>query len=415
MEIIFAPSSDVTIVLNALLDIFERREKHETYNKSRTTRSIKVALKELELPAYFSQIDPQPRLIANEQLNQLEQAGLLHLIWLPGEKGHLLQSATLKTEYETLYKLLDREPASITRSRLETTLLADQFRFSRDDWKARAIHHTLTQLRAGKSPTPFSLTNSSWNLDLLTALSALSSLETETPYRVFSVRIFNDSKRFDELKPAIVRLARDANPEWKSLSNEDILHELNLVANPNYIHLAGNWQLTTQTGEILSLSGFTPSIGFPAAQVETIQSVTIHADSVLCIENMTSFHEFIRARGTDNEQYAIICLMGNPSPPIRRLLKLIPETTPIHLWSDMDYGGFNILSQLRRHVRHQVHPYLMDIPTFENYTHLSRPLTQTDIRNLKQLCTRPELANIRSTIEYLIHCSLKLEQEATQI
>jgi hypothetical protein len=106
--------------------------------------------------------------------------------------------------------------------------------------------------------------------------------------------------------------------------------------------------------------------------------------------------------------------MGNPSPPIRRLLRLVPETTPIHLWSDLDYGGFNILSQLRRHVRHQIHPYLMDIPTFEAYAHLSRPLTSADVRNLRHLCNRPELSDVQPIIEHLVHRGLKLEQEAIQ-
>jgi hypothetical protein len=80
----------------------------------------------------------------------------------------------------------------------------------------------------------------------------------------------------------------------------------------------------------------------------------------------------------------------------------------------MDYGGFNILSQLRRYVRHQIHPYLMDISTFEKYAHLSRPLTKTDFRNLKQLCTKPELFDVKSIIEHLIQRGLKLEQEAIQ-
>ncbi len=414
MEISFTPSPDVAVVLNTLLDIFERRMQHPLRKKDRTTRSIKVTLTDIYLPAYFSQSDPSPRLISNEQLTQLEKASLLALTWLPGEKGHLLQSVTLKTGCESLYILLNREPASTIRARLETLLLADQFRFSKDDWRSRAIHRILAQLRAGKSPTPFSLTNSSWNLDLLTVLSALSNLEAETPYRVFSVHTFNDSKRFEELKSAIVRLARLANREWKSLSHEDILRELNLVANPNYIHMAGNWQLTTQSGEILSLGGFTPSVGFTAAQIETIQSVTIHADSVLCIENLTSFHGHLRVHASLNEKQATLCLMGNPSPSIRRLLRLIPKIIPIYLWADIDYGGFNILSQLRRHVRHQIHPYLMDISTLEKYAHLSRPLTETDIRNLKHLYTRPELADIRSVIERLINRGLKLEQEAIQ-
>lgn len=423
MEVSFAPSPDVAVVLNTLLDIFERRTQHALSNEDHTARSIKINLADIYPPAYFSQTDPAPRLIANDQLIQLEQAGLLTLAWLPGEKGHLLKSVTLKTEHiipqhsgveVTLYNLLNREPASAARSRLETTLLADQFRFSKDDWRTRAIHRTLIQLRAGKSPAPFSLTDSSWNLDLLTVLSALSTLETETPYRVFSVHTFNDSKRFEELKPAVVRLARYANSEWKALSAEDLLRELNLVANPNYIHLAGNWQLTTQNREILSLGSFIPSIGFPAAQIETIQAVTIHTDSVLCIENLTSFHEHLCTHTTCNTKQATLCLMGNPSPSIRRLLSLIPETIPIYLWADIDYGGFNILSQLRRHVRHQIHPYLMDIPTFEAHAHLSRPLTSADVRNLRYLCNRPELSNVQPIIEHLIHCGLKLEQEAIQ-
>jgi hypothetical protein len=423
MEISFTPSSDVAVVLNTLLDLFERRLQHTFHRKDHTTRSIKVTLTDIDLPAYFSQTDPAPRLIANEQLNQLEQANLLLLVWLPGEKGHLLESVTLRTEHvisntpnAPLYTLLNREPLSNARSRLETLLLADQFRFPKDDWRSRAIQRILSQLRAGKSPAPFSLTDSSWNLDLLTVLSALSGFETETPYRVFSVHTFNDSKRFDELKPAVVRLARLANHEWKLLPTEDILQEFNLVANPNYIHIAGHWQLTTRSGEILSLGGFIPSVGFPAAQIETIQSVAIHADSVLCIENLTSFYEFLRTQETTkrNTQHASICLMGNPSPPIRHLLRLIPETTPIHLWSDMDYGGFNILSQLRRYIGHQIYPYLMDIPTFEAYAHLSRPLTSADVRNLRRLCNRPELSNVQPVIEHLIHRGLKLEQEAIQ-
>lgn len=421
MEISFIPSPDVTAVLNALLDIFERRTQHATRKNGHGTRSIKITLNELALPAYLSQTDPQPRLIANDQLIQLEQAGQLTLTWLPGEIGNLLQSVTLKTEdtksntfYASLYALLNREPTSTSRSRLETLLLADQFRFPKDDWRTRVIHRILTQLRAGKSPAPFSLTDSSWNLDLLTVLSSLSSLETETPYRVFSVHTFNDSKHFDKLKPAIVRLARWANREWKSLSTEDVLRELNLVSNPNYIHMAGNWQFTTQSGEILSLGGFTPSIGFPAAQIETVQTVSIHADSVLCIENLTSFHEFLRTHETRKTEWVIICLMGNPSPSIRRLLGLIPETIPIHLWSDLDYGGFNILSQMRRYVRHQVHPYLMDVPTFEAYAHLSRPLITADVHNLRHLCNRPELFDVQPIIEHLIHRGLKLEQEAIQ-
>jgi len=429
MEVSFTPSPDVAVVLDALLDILERLTSH---NETRTTqyRSIKVTLADIPLPHYFSQIDPTPRIVANEQLQLLERANLIHLTWLPGETGHILQSITLsKTEHGTrnteLFHLLSRIPIANNRSRLESHLLADKFRFQ-DDWRARAINYILNQLKAEKSPAPFSLTDSNLTLDLLAVLQALPTLTTETPYRVFSVRVFNDSKRFEAIKNQLVTLARLGNPEWKRIPAEEVLRELNLVANPNYIHFAGNWQFTTEKGEILNLSGFTPSVGFPAAQTATLQ--TVQVESVLCIENLTTFHQYIRqtehtTRKTQHESNvacsvfrssAIICTYGNPSPAVRRVLRLLPETTPIYLWSDLDYGGFNILSQLRRFISGQIRPYLMDVETLESNIPRARPLTVSDRANLKRLLLRPELHDVRHIIEHLLKRGLKLEQEGVE-
>src|SRR5512139_2809495 len=136
METSFAPSPDVSVALNALLDVLERRMDH-------TTRSIKVSLNALPLPGYFSQTNPEPRLLANEQFILLEKKGLLQLTWIPGETGHLLQSIALpKTEHGTyhpeakrsgrsteIFQLLSRTPIASNRSRLESLLLADKFRF----------------------------------------------------------------------------------------------------------------------------------------------------------------------------------------------------------------------------------------------------------------------------------------------
>lgn len=417
MEASFIPSPDVADALNALLDILERRDG----TRNTQLRSIKVTLANLPLPTYFSQTDPIPRLIANEQLTILEKSGLISLTWLPGETGHILQSITLpKTEYATrtneLFHLLSRTPIADNRSRLESQLLADKFRFQ-DDWRARAISYILHQLKAEKSPAPFSLTDPNLTLDLLTALQALSTLTTETPYRVFSVRVFNDSKRFEAIKNQLVTLARIGNPEWKRIPAEEVLRELNLVANPNYIHFAGYWQFTTDKGEILNLSGFTPSVGFPAAQIASLQSV--HVESVLCIENLTTFHQCIRQteqinNGIHTTQHAVICIFGNPSPAVRCVLRLLPETVPIFLWSDLDYGGFNILSQLRRFVSKQIQPYLMNIETLESNIPCARPLTLSDRTNLKRLLLRPELHDVRNVIEHLLKRGLKLEQEGVE-
>lgn len=454
----FTPSPDVTVALNALLDILERRRSRnpnlpklhqdivdEIESTEHATRSIKITLANLPLPAYFSQTDPTPRIIANEQLLHLEKNGLLQLAWIPGEKGHLLQSITLPTTEHIvpqrsgvdgtrnteIFQLLSRAPIANTRARLESLLLADKFRFQ-DDWRARAISYVLNQLKAEKSPAPFSLADSNLNFDLLTALQSVPTLTAETPFRVFSVRVFNDSKRFEVIKNQFVTLARMGNAEWRRVPAEEVLRELNLVANPSYIHLSGNWQFATDNGEILNLSGFAPSVGFPAAQISSLQSA--RAESVLCIENLTTFHQYIQqvvkytgkhaladngTRNTKlypehNRRNAVICTYGNPSPAIRRILRLLPESVPICLWSDLDYGGFNILSQLRRTVNERIQPFLMDIETLESNIPRARPLAASDRTNLRRLLLHPNLRDVRTVIEHLLQRGLKLEQEGVE-
>jgi hypothetical protein len=408
MEISFIPSLDVAAVLNSLLDSFERR-------KTPGGRVIKVVLTDLSLPGYFSQIDPASRITANEQFIALEKAQALKLTWLPGETGHLLQSAALNPEQTAhVYQLLDRQAKTQQQQTLESLLLAEKFRYT-GDWRAGALLRVLENIRVGKSPAPFSLTDLSLDADLLAVMAACSPLQTEIPYRIFSVQVFNDSKRLEAIRSQLVSLARLGNAEWKRLAAEEILRELNLVPNPTYIPIAGNWELVVNNGKVLNLGGFTPSVGFPAAQASQLLSVSVHADVVLCIENLTSFYEWVRLCEADGPKYAVLCTLGNPSPAVRRILGLLPDNFPIYHWSDIDYGGFNILSQLRRQVSERVQPYWMDEATLDANYNRSRPLTIADKTNLKKLLHRPELEDVRVVIEYLLKRGVRLEQEGISV
>lgn len=429
--IAFVPVEDVRVVLGALLDRCERRPSPPaplpTLGEGgvcspppesgdgpgvRAARAIKLPLSSLPLPAYFSQEDPEPRLIANQQFQALERLGLLRLAWLPGEQGHLLEAVRLEPQNAaSLYALLGRTPEASRRARLESRLMGERFRFPEGDWRAAALRFILQQLSGGKSPAPFSLLDDEFNQDLLAALTALGNLQEETPYRVFSVRTFNDSKRFDDLAQAVVRLACLGHPDWRRLPPGEVLGELNLVANPTYLHLSGLWELTTEDGQVLALDGFRPALGFPAAQASHVQTIRLGAPALLCVENPTSFYRLCEAARTPQSP-ALFCLMGNPSPAARRLLRLVPDETPLLAWADLDYGGFNILSQLRRLVRPDTAPYCMDIETFEAHAAFARPLTTADRRNLARLSRRPELRDVGPVVEHLLQRGLKLEQEA---
>ena len=414
----FIPSADVAAILNALLDIYERRDLPSPLRSGEggegRHRAIRCDVHSMALPGYHSQVDPNPRLVANEQLAALEKLGYTRLAWLRGQEGHLLESITLVPERaDELFTWLNRTPVAALRARLRDLLLAERFRFS--DWRLRAIEWTLSQLKDNKSPAPFGLADEDYNRDLLTALGALDTVREETPYRVFSVRVFNDSKRFELLKGALVTLARRHQPDWGDLADDETLRELGLVANPGHLYLYGAWRLVDEAGQVLSLGEFHPSVGLPAAQAARVQRVQVDAARVVCVENPTTFYELIRH---ESEGLAAICLWGNPSPACRHLLsglvQTLPEHVPLLVWADLDYGGLNILAQLRR-ISPRFAPYSMDTATLDAHALWGKPLTRADGKNLARLARHPLLADVQPLIAHMLARGIKLEQEAIDL
>jgi hypothetical protein len=408
----FTPTPDVAAILHVLLDVYERRG-------GAPKQTVRVNLDDVSstLPGYYSQTDPLPRVTANEQLAQLEERGRVRLIWQPGQAGHLLEAVTLETEQVAeLYALLEREPLSERRRRLRATLLADRFQL--DGWRRRAVQHTLDQLKVHKSPAPFDLNDDDWNRDLLDALIALpdEDVKEEIPYRVFSVRVFNDSKRFEALKGAVARLARRHQLVWRALSAQETLRELGLVANPGHLYLYGPWQLVDVDGQMMTLSEFYPSVGIPSALAARARQARVQAARVICVENLATFYELVRHEG---QALAALCLWGNPSPAARHLLRCLaqdlPAGTSLLLWADVDYGGLNILAQLREKVSPRFEPYRMDRDTLEAYAHWAHPLSSNDERNLARLKNHPALEDMIPLIDLMLQRGIKLEQEAVAL
>lgn len=411
---IFFPSPDVSTILNALLDIYERRFPQHTGR-----RAIRFQIGEQDLPGYHSQIDPTHRLTANEQLAALAQQGYVQLSWLPGQEDHLLQAVTLVAERASgLFPWLQRQPVAQQRSALRDLLLGDRFRFPEQDWRSRALERTVAQVRAGKSPAPFVLADPDFNQDLLTALTALNRIHEETPYRVFSVQVFNDSKAFDRIKRALATLARRHEPDWRGLTQDEVLRELGLVANPTLVLLAGPWCLVDDQGEVVTLAQFRPAVGIPASMAARARRVTVdtrQVQRVICVENVTTFYELARH---EKGGLAALCLWGNPSPAINhllaRLVETLPAAIPLQVWTDLDYGGLAIVARLRHKVSPRFVPYRMDSVTLAEHARWAKPLTASDQRRLRRLQKWADLADLQPLVATMLQQGLKLEQEAIQ-
>jgi hypothetical protein len=116
---------------------------------------------------------------------------------------------------------------------------------------------------------------------------------------------------------------------------------------------------------------------------------------------------------------AALCLWGNPSPASRHLLRCLvaelPPDVPLLLWADIDYGGLNILAQLRVQVSSRFAPYRMDRDTLDAHARWAHPLSSADERNLVRLGRHPALADVKPLIDYLLSKGIKLEQEAVSV
>ena len=89
--------------------------------------------------------------------------------------------------------------------------------------------------------------------------------------------------------------------------------------------------------------------------------------------------------------------------------------TPLRLWADLDYGGFNILAQLREQISPRFEPCLMGVDALEAHACWARPLSRSDERNLRRISRRPSLGDVRPVIDHMLRRGLKLEQEAIRL
>ncbi len=100
-------------------------------------------------------------------------------------------------------------------------------------------------------------------------------------------------------------------------------------------------------------------------------------------------------------------------PPPAALSDRLPAgDSSLYVWADLDYGGFNILAQIRRKVSRRVLPYQMETSTLERFAQFVRPLTPADRHNLERIASHYLLQDVRPVIEHLSRRGLKLEQEA---
>lgn len=239
--------------------------------------------------------------------------------------------------------------------------------------------------------------------DVLLALVNIERLNKETYIRNFSEMVFHDSKRLQSILNPVTRILFDYGDSI--CQKETVLAQYNLVSNPGYVYIKGDWQIWCQ-GRCVSTNMFRGGIAVSSDALDEIERIAVPGGIIISVENLTTYHD------TKESQSAIIYLGGFMNTVRANLLKKLytfePDARYFHK-GDLDPYGFLILEDLKRKTGIPFRPMEMDLGTLCqcHRTGHFRPLDEAD----RKAITSPALTEYQPILQYMIQHNCKIEQE----
>lgn len=381
-------------IINKLLDKFEKSKSFTGDNK--VNQSFLVKIHDL-FPKYKDQSNFEVFKNINDAVDVLVRK---ELVYAKKSASRLYNNATFNLDkLEEAYDYVDRVPKKDKNN--EVIRLLQKYE-SKNKVLEKYCFEQYNRIESNKTIEYF-------NGDLieleniLIACCNVFNINAETFLRDFSVQVFKDSKLFEKISNKVINLLYQYGdfPE-----KETVLGNLNIVKNPTYINIKGN-AVISLAGQKIDLSKMQGDIAISSVSLSDIDSVNITGNSVITIENLTSFHTF-----NDTNMFAIY--LGGYHNKIRRefikkMHKQNPDINYFH-FGDIDAGGFYILEHLRRETGVNFKPYKMDIETLIKYKKFIKHLTENDRNRLTRLLD----SKYAYVIKYMLENNCKLEQESIQ-
>lgn len=402
-------------ILNYLIDRYEKSSGYRGH--SRINRRIFFRFSNKNIPRYFNETTSRYRREINGICQELEKMGFISIIWVKYEEGNLIEKVALNAErIADIYNYLGRT-SRLDKER-EIIRLAKRYGEETSGWLREFYLDVIDSLEKGKNPGPFlDISNLEEAEDIFKSLNAIYRLEEELPYRVFSTRVLGNSKAFEGIKKKVTGILREF-AGGEGLEDDEILAEMGLVKSPSYVCLSGDITVKMD-GDILELGRFKPDIGIPSAMIESFQIIGLKADYVITIENLTSYHQYLKEVPG---RYVAVYLGGYHNRPRRELLVKLykyaansKSMLPFYHWGDIDYGGFTIFNHLKRMCCIEIKPVMMDVETLENYLEYGTRFGEGYRRALESLLDQKDSEVFRDVITLMLEKGIRLEQESIDL
>ncbi len=406
-------------ILNNLLDRYEKRRDYGARQKSSRRTMLKIDTH--SFPDYYHVSDSSYRLLFNSEAQQLEQENLITLDWERFNEGEYLERIALnENNLEVIYGLLER------RSKKELYRSAAQIMEKWSESAPPELEHfyssvlaDLDQLKA--LPAPIKPGREEELIQVLQGLHAFfEPRKSEIPKRLLSVRLYGNSKRWQELERSLVEILKTYCLSENETDGDqtEILAEKGIVDNPTHINLSGPLIITTKRGRV-DLSAFYPDLGLSSEMAKEMQVEACEAEAMITVENKTSFYHYLYNAPAG---HLVLYLGGYHNPPRRELLQklyhYLQDNNPwagFYHWGDLDFGGITIWYNLVKKTGIFFQPIYMDVETYLKHLDQGQPFDENYSYKLEQLLTNPALEIFHPLIQKMLEHKMRLEQEAVAL
>lgn len=384
-------------ILGTLIDSYERSKTFTGDNLNE--QKFKIATAKL-----FPQYDDDSEFDLYKEINNTLQSlkAKCFVDFTPERSGTIKTVFLVKDSIGKIYQYIKREPKANVNEQLQKiwhgyelldkTIYAPLLEY---------IGEQSQRLKENKNILVFDGDLGEYQ-DILLAVKNILGNESEVFIRELSVKLFNSSKRLEEIESKVRTLLYKYG---EYAEKETVLEEHNIIKTPTYVMVKGTGIL--DCGQKIDLSKIGGDIGLSTQTLKTLTSIELNGASVITIENLTNFHKYI----PNNE--LVIYLGGFHNTVKRELIKLVAKCNPsatFRHFGDVDAGGFYILEHLKEKTGVNFLPANMDMQTLAHNKNHWKKLTENDRKRLGDLAKK--YFEHDAVAKFMLDNNCKLEQES---
>lgn len=356
-------------------------------------------------------------------LDQLKKQRLIQYSWEKYERGNLIEKIWLvpdEASIRTCYRMLKRIPVKDEADELIQLIVSCQQEME----EHTAIWYFLDDVREEmvrkQKISRFFSDDHKLNRNILKCLCEMEKNQEEQMERLFSSKIFDDSKYFERhIKAKVLSILRAVRKRENEdpIEDEELLREKGISRWPEVLEFMGNIKTILTDGTDIDFSTQIYGAYINSGTVRNVEAINVTGiRKVLFIENKANYIWYISNLKRNDE---LVLFHGGCYSPVKGMwfqqihsgCKQHGNIKFLH-WSDIDIGGFRIYTRLKKNIVPELEPYKMDVETLTAFKEVAIKIQNPGYRaRLEQMQSAPEYMGFWDVIQKMLFWDIRLEQE----